>query len=135
MIRKTIDIDGYWKVIVYFNVNYNFFNVIANDLRALGCSRALIKDVYFNMSTGYAKAVTVSNPDNETSIVAYNKHKSYYDYINSIIHEAEHVKQAMLDYYNVDDEGEPPAYTIAYIAIQMLKVFADKVKIKNLTFR
>ena len=25
-----------------------------------------------------------------------------YDYINSIVHEAEHIKQSILDYYNYD---------------------------------
>ncbi len=34
------------------------------------------------------------------------------DYINSIVHEAEHIKQAMLKAYRVEDKGEPPAYTI-----------------------
>ena len=42
------------------------------------------------------------------------------DYISHICHEAEHVKQAMLDYYNIIDKGENAAYTIAYIAMKML---------------
>lgn len=50
----------------------------------------------------------------------FNIHKSYYDYVNSIVHEAEHVKQAMLNYYSISDEGEEPAYTIGYLAMKML---------------
>ena len=122
MIKRIIDIDGYWKVIVYYNVNYNFFNVIASDLKVQGNSDKLIDNVYFNMSTKRAKAVTVSNYENKSSVVLFNEHKDYYDYVNSIIHEAEHVKQAMLDCYKVDDEGEPPAYTVGYIAMKMLMI-------------
>ena len=33
------------------------------------------------------------------------------------------VKQAMLESYNVDDEGEPSAYTIGYIAKRLLRFF------------
>ena len=45
------------------------------------------------------------------------------DYLNSIIHEAEHIKQAMLKAYDVDDIGEPPAYTIGYLVMKMYEVF------------
>ena len=40
--------------------------------------------------------------------------------LSVIAHEAEYIKQAMLDYYNIADEGENAAYTIAYIAMKML---------------
>ena len=66
------------------------------------------------------KAVTISNLKLHTSVVLFNKHKQYYDYINSIIHETEHIKQSMLYAYDVDDSGEPPAYTIGYIASKMI---------------
>jgi hypothetical protein len=69
------------------------------------------------------KAVTISNLNLYKSVVLFNKHKSYYDYINSIIHEAEHIKQSMLYFYQIDDSGEPPAYTVGYIASQMIKKF------------
>ena len=51
-----------------------------------------------------------------------NMSRSRYDYINSIIHEAEHVKQHMLKAYDVVDEGEPSAYTVGYIAMRMLMI-------------
>ena len=74
------------------------------------------------MSNHKAKAVTISALDYNVSIVLFNYHKSYYDYINSIIHEAEHIKQSMLYVYYVDDSGEPPAYTVGHIASQMIRL-------------
>lgn len=121
MIRQLINIDDYWEVIVYYNVDYNFFDKIASDLKAISTPVERIYDIYLNLRTN-AKAVTCSNYTYRTSIVLFNKHKSRIDYINSIIHEAEHIKQHMLKAYNVADEGEPPAYTIGYIAMQMLKI-------------
>ena len=120
MIKKLIDIDDYWKVIVYYNINYNLFHVIEKDLYNINCKDYQINSIYNNMINKRAKAVTISSIDFETSIVLFNNHKSYLDYINSIVHEAEHIKQAMLDAYNVEDFGEAPAYTIGYIASQML---------------
>ena len=121
MIKQIIDIDGYWKVIVYYNIDYNFFDNIAFELKAIGSPIEKIDEVYYNLRYE-AKAVTCSNINKRVSVVLFNKHKNRYDYVNSIIHEAEHIKQHMLKAYNVADEGEPPAYTIGYIAMRMLKI-------------
>lgn len=123
MIKRIINIDNYWKVIVYYNINYNLFSIINKDLRSIGCNTLQIKSIYKRMSTGTAKAVTISSVDYETSVVLFNKHKAIDDYINSIVHEAEHIKQSMLYAYNIKDEGEEPAYTIGYIAMKLLDIF------------
>lgn len=123
MIKSIIDIDGYWKVIVYYNVDYDFFNYVYKTLKDYNVSNNSIERIYYNMSNNKAKAVTISIYDYKTSIVLFNKHKSYYDYVNSIIHEAEHIKQSMLDVYKIDDYGEAPAYTVGYIASLMIKIF------------
>lgn len=121
MIKRIIDIDSYWKVIAYYNIDYNFFSIIAKDLRKINCREAIIDEVYTNMYNHYAKAVTISSIKYNISIVLFNTHKHYDDYVNSIIHEAEHIKQSMLYAYNVKDEGEAPAYTVGYVATQLLK--------------
>jgi hypothetical protein len=120
MIKRLIYIDGYWKVIVYYNVNYNLFHIIEKDLYKINCTDYQIDSIYNNMINKRAKAVTISSIDYKTSVVLFNNHTSYIDYINSVIHEAEHIKQSILDVYNVEDFGEAPAYTIGYIASQML---------------
>ena len=50
------------------------------------------------------------------------------DYINSIVHEAEHVKQAMLRTYMIEDKGEPPAYTIGYLVERMCEGFEEVIE-------
>ena len=119
MIKRIININNYWKVIVYYNIDYNFFDYIKFDLLKYSTPVEKIKRIYYNM-THTAKAFTYSNNKHRVSIVGFNIHTNKYDYINSIVHEAEHVKQAMLAYYNIEDEGENAAYTIAYIATKML---------------
>lgn len=121
MIKRIINIANYWEVIVYYNIDYNFFNYIAKDLKFYSTPVENIRRIYNNMRTT-AKAFTCSNSYHRISIVGFNIHFNKYDYINSIIHEAEHVKQAILKYYNIKDEGENAAYTIAYIATKMLQI-------------
>ena len=121
MFKRIININNYWKVIVYYNIDYNFFDYIKFDLLKYSTPVEKIKHIYYNMRHT-AKAFTYSNNKHRVSIVGFNTHTNKYDYINSIVHEAEHVKQAMLTYYNIEDEGENAAYTIAYIATKMLQL-------------
>ena len=132
MIKQYINIDNYWKVVVYYNINYNLFDYIIKDLHKLNTNTKTIINIYKNMSTRKAKAVTISNIKYKRSVVLFNTHKSFSDYINSIIHEAEHIKQAMLRAYNVDDKGEAPAYTIGFIVMKMLtKKILKRLELKN----
>ena len=121
MIKQIINIDNYWEVIVYYDIDYNFFNDIVKELNYLNTPVEEIDKIYYTMKYK-AKAFTYSNLKYRVSIVGFNKHFDKYDYINSIIHEAEHVKQHMLKAYVVADEGEPSAYTVGYIAMRMLMI-------------
>lgn len=69
--------------------------------------------------------VTISILSKKLSIVIFNRHKSKDEYISTIVHEAEHIKQDMFKYYNVEDEGEDAAYAIGYIVKQMYSVIKD----------
>lgn len=125
MTRQVFCVESYWKVVVYYNVDYDLFDVIDRDLRDNGADEYATDMMYRRMRYGSAKAVTFSSLDRRVSIVLFNEHSSVEDYINSIVHEAEHMKQAMLDVYGVNDEGEPPAYTVGYLVMRMWSVFKD----------
>ena len=123
MVKQQFHIEQYWEVIVYYNLDYNLFNIIANEMYNAGADEELVSEVYYMLNSNKAKAVTYSNLDKHISIVLFNPHTSKRDYLNSIVHEAEHVKQAMLKVYQVEDKGEPPAYTIGYLVMKMYEVF------------
>lgn len=128
MIKQIINIDNYWEVIVYYDIDYNFFNDIVKELNYLNAPVEELDKIYYTMKYK-AKAFTYSNLKYRVSIVGFNKHFDKYDYINSIIHEAEHVKQHMLRSYKVLDEGEPPAYTVGYVATKMLQLKIGNFKL------
>ena len=123
MIRQQFSVESYWDVLVYYDVDYSLWDSITKELREIGVTFASVREVFNMMYHRKAKAVTYSNIERHISIVLFNTHSTREDYINSIVHEAEHVKQAMLDAYDVEDRGEPPAYTIGYLVSKMFKVF------------
>lgn len=120
MVRQTFDIQNKWRVIVYWNIDYDFFDVIAQELYSFEASENTIKEIFDTM-TIEGKAFTYSS--NHTSIVGFNKHSNETDYLNSIVHEAEHIKQDILKEYDIEDKDETPAYLIGYIVMEMYKEF------------
>lgn len=125
MIKQVFHVERFWKVIVYWNVDYNFFDKITEVMQELGIDEEDIKEIWDMMSHRKAKAVTYSNLRERVSLVLFNTHHSIKDYLNSVVHEAEHVKQAMLKVYQIGDEGEPPAYTVGYLVGRMCEVFCN----------
>ena len=95
MIRQDIDINGYWRVIVLYNIE-------------------LEKGIYGYTQTDFEK---------RQSIVAIGKTYSAENFFNTIIHEAKHVQSHICKYYNVREDGEQAAYLIGYLTMKMFKVF------------
>ena len=125
MIRQQFYVEHYWEVIVFYDLDFDLFQYIEEELLSIGFPLREIDILYYQLWSGYAKAVTCSNLLYNTSIILFNPHPSRQDYLDSIVHEAEHVKQAMLEAYRVEDMGEPPAYTIGYLISRMYPVFKN----------
>lgn len=123
LIKQVFHIEKYWGVIVIYDLDYNLFFIIEELLKECEASSSDIDKLYDMMCSRKALAVTFSNTKLKRSIVLFNTHKTRQSYINSIVHEAEHVKQAVLHTYQVDDKGEDAAYTVGYIVGQMYKGF------------
>lgn len=125
MRKFTFRIKSYWKVVVFVVEDYNLFGDVIHSLKSLGCSWENIKEVFESLFYGRAKAFTYSNLERHTSVVVFGKHNDKPDFLNSVVHECEHVKQAMLEVYSVKDTGEPPAYTMGYLVGKIWQILSN----------
>lgn len=95
MIRQDIDIDGYWTIIIVYNVYLGKKN------------------------TGF----THTDFNKKRSIVGISVSTSKEQFINTIVHEAKHIQSHICKYYNIKDNSEDAAYLIGYIIEKMYNVF------------
>lgn len=95
MIRQDIDINGYWRIIVCYNV-------------------------YLGSDNG---GFTYSNLNKRYSIVGIGYADSKKQFFNTLIHEAKHVQSHICKYYDVPEDGEQAAYLIGYIVMKMYNGF------------
>jgi len=95
MIRQDIDLDGYWDIIVVY-------------------------DVYLGeINSGF----THTNFNKKLSIVAIGKADTKRQFLNTIVHEAKHVQSHICKYYDVPEDSEDAAYLIGYIVMKMYETF------------
>ena len=115
MIKSTIDVAGYWSIILFVDVDYDKYNIIESALTDILAPISVIDNIYDKISYKFNSGVTFSNPDFRTSIICINKATSKEELINTISHEVDHVQDAICKYYNVPLDSEDAAYLIGYL--------------------
>lgn len=95
--RQDIDVNGYWKIIVVYNVYLGEPN------------------------TGF----TQTDFSKKQSIVGISNVTNKSQLINTIVHEAKHVQSHICRYYNIDEDSEQAAYLIGYIVQKMYLKFKE----------
>ena len=95
--RQDIDVNGYWKIIVVYNVYLGEPN------------------------TGF----TQTDFSKKQSIVGISNVTNKSQLINTTVHEAKHVQSHICKYYNIDEDSEQAAYLIGYIVQKMYLKFKE----------
>ena len=95
MIRQDIDINGYWNLIVVY-------------------------DVYLGKkNTGF----TYTDFSKRKSIIGISEVTSKEQFFNTLVHEAKHAQSHICKYYNVAEDSEAAAYLSGFIAQKAYKCF------------
>lgn len=115
MIHRIIKMDGYWTVDFYADVDYEYYDDIEVSLYKIECPIKEIDNIYNNINNLKDSGVTYTNPRYRTSVVCINKTTTKYELIDTIAHEADHVQDAICDYYKIPLDSEDAAYLIGYL--------------------
>ena len=119
MIKSTIDVAGYWSIVLFVDVDYDRFDIIESALTNILAPISVIDEIYDKISYKYDSGVTFTNSDFRNSVVCINKTTSREELINTITHEADHIQDDICDYYNVPLDSEQAAYLIGYLVGKM----------------
>ena len=119
MIKSTIDVAGYWSIILFVNVDYDNYDIIESALMNIRAPISIIDEIYNKISYKFNCGVTFTNSKYRTSVVCINKTSSKEELINTISHEADHIQNDICKYYNVPLNSEQAAYLIGYLVGKM----------------
>ena len=119
MIKSTIDVAGYWSIVLFVDVDYDNFDIVESALTDILAPISIIDEIYDKISYKLNSGVTFTNSYYRSSIICINKGSTKEQVINTISHEADHVQAAICDYYNVPLDSEQAAYLIGYLVGKM----------------
>ena len=123
MIRQEIDVDGWWRVTVLWLPWPEDLPEVTRAYEEVGCpwrelwyTRRLIRTGQMN------KGYTYSNYQQRRSVTVIGRATDWAQLQDTVAHELRHVTDDVLRWYDVENTGEPPAYTQGYLARQMATV-------------
>lgn len=115
MDRTYLDIARKWGVVLAWDIDRDDLDELASWLDALSCPKKDIADalrVIMRKDTGF----TFSNPDLRMSLVCIGYATSDEQWLDTLIHELDHVQATVCRYYDVALDSEDAAYLIGYMA-------------------
>lgn len=126
MINIEFNIDKYdWKVYLYVNVDNNDIEYILHKLSELHCEYSKAVDIYNTLSKDYLnKGFTYTNYHLHTSVVIICQATNKGQYVNTIVHELNHLKSHIANAFKLNEKGEEVSYLIGNIA----EIIYDKIE-------
>lgn len=113
-----------WGILIYYGTSEEDVYDVYNALVALGCSkreaRKATRAVTFHLNTG----LTYSNSDLRMSLVCVADATSADQFVNTAIHEANHIQSHVCEYFGIEEDSETASYMIGYIVQRMYKMLS-----------
>ena len=125
MIGQRFYIDKYdWQVMVLYEVGSSDTNIVIRMLEYICSDNDIINTAYENVSNGKPNTgFTYSDYDKQLSFMVIGKTTSIRETLNTIVHEANHLKSHIATAYGIDEKGEEVCYFIGNIVKTMYDVF------------
>ena len=114
MIRDYLDIDKHWGILAYYDVVPDDFSQLGPILREFGCPDWEISRAY-NTIRQANKAFVFPAPWARMSVMVVGRVTHPSQFLNSLLHEFDHLQNTILEYYGVPHGTEDAAYLQGYL--------------------
>ena len=114
MIRDYLDIDHHWGILAYYDALPADFAQLGPILREFGCPENEIERAYQTVHTTN-KAFVFNAPWFRMSVMVVGRVTHPAQFLNSFMHETDHLQDAILSYYAVPQGTEDAAYLQGFI--------------------
>ena len=114
MIRDYLDITRNWGILAYYDALPADFSQLGPILREFGCPESEISRARQTLTVPN-RAFVYNVPWARMSVMVISPVTHPRQFLNSFMHEADHLQAAILRYYDVPQGSEPAAYLQGYI--------------------
>ena len=114
MIRDYLDIDKHWGILAYYDATPEDFSQLGPILREFGCPEWEIRRAEETIRRT-DKAFVFNAPWARMSVMVVGRVTHPSQFLNSLLHEMDHLQDCILDYYRVEQGTEDAAYLQGYL--------------------
>lgn len=129
MTKHYINIVGKWAFVFAYDIDEKDLGEVGEWLEALGASPREIfraQHVLTRLNTG----LTYSNTSLRMSVMCIGHAENEVQWLDTIVHEIDHLKNAIINYYDVESDSEEAAYLQGFI----MKKIMNKLKTDGYSF-
>ena len=136
MIGQYFKISEYdWEIMVYYGVTKNDIDFCLKQLNKLTTLNKHKKECVNTLyNDDKDRAYTYSSFRLKASVIFIGIPSSTGGLINTITHEANHIKSHIATVYDLDEKDEDVCYIIGEVVEEMSKIFIPHICNKNLIF-
>lgn len=121
MFSKYIDVDGYWGVVLCYDLDWDDEDKIRAYLRSFGVREERINYCVNTVLGRMNCACCVSSYDTTMSLVLIGPTTSREQMVDSLAHELSHVQNALSIFYGFQPGSEDAAYTMGFLMREGMK--------------
>lgn len=125
MTKHYIDIEGAWAFILAYNIGLSDLDEIASWLEALGSDEESISKAC-RVALGTNSGFTFSNESLRMSVMVISNASSVEQWLDTLVHEIDHLQGAICRYYDVELDTEEAAYLQGYIMKRCVNAMRKK---------
>lgn len=114
MIRDYLDIDNHWGVLAYYDATPDDFARLGPILGEFGCPEQEIAKAWHTIHET-DKAFIYNAPWARMSVLVVGRVTHPAQFLNSLLHEFDHLQDGILEYYHVEHGTEDAAYLQGYL--------------------
>ena len=110
MIRQEIDIDGWWRLTVFYAPGDSDVREVTDAYRGLGCPESDIDTIRTDILPRLNKGSTFTSGYLRHSVTVIGRASSWDQFFDTVLHEVKHIVDDIVSWYGIMNYGEPPAY-------------------------
>lgn len=126
MTTQHLSIEDYWNVTVLYDVWPADLPEVARLMRRVGANDKMVDEATENLS-GWNAGYTLTAMGWRESIVCISRATSLREFLNTVIHEVDHVQAHVAEYYDVQIGSEQAAYLQGYIGGRLLEFIIKQI--------
>lgn len=130
MITGEVILDNYqgWRVRYYLATDSRDAGRITADLKSCGCSDKTLRKAKRLLSSDRCnKGLTVSKRKSRKTFIIASKSTSVYEFINTFVHELDHIEKHIAKALNFDPYSERASYLVGELTREIVTNAINKL--------